>query len=64
MAAFSLRRFLAYLYESRIELAKVQWPTREQAIRFTAAVLAVSLVVALIMGLFDYIFTIALERLI
>ena len=35
----------------------VSWPTRKQAIVFTAVVIAVSLLTALYLGLFDFVFT-------
>lgn len=39
------------------ELRKVAWPSREDAIRLTAIVLAVTLVIALILWGFDTVFT-------
>ena len=40
--------------ESRIELRKVVWPTREEATRLTLVVIAVSAGVGLILGGFDF----------
>ena len=48
-----LRRFVR---ETRSELKKVVWPTREQTINLTAIVIAVSVAVGLIMGGIDIIF--------
>jgi preprotein translocase SecE subunit len=42
-----------FLKEVRAELAKVSWPTREQMISFTLAVLGVSLFFAIYLGLWD-----------
>ena len=39
------------------ELRKVAWPSRDEAIRLTAIVLAVTLVIALILWGFDRAFT-------
>lgn len=45
-----------YLKETRLEMKKVNWPTRRQAARFTLTVILVSLAVAFILGAFDFIF--------
>ena len=52
-----------YLRETRAELRKVTWPTREQATRLTLIVLAVTIVMAMLLGTIDYLFA-ALFRLI
>lgn len=43
-------RFVRGAYQ---ELRKVQWPTPEQTVRLTALVLAISLLMAIILGLAD-----------
>lgn len=53
-----------YLAEAKAELKKVQWPTRKEATRHTIMVIAISLGVAAFLGIFDFIFNIALELLI
>jgi preprotein translocase subunit SecE len=45
-----------YYRETVGELRKVVWPTREEALRLTGLVLAVIVVMALILGLFDLLF--------
>lgn len=52
-----------YLKETKQELQHVSWPTRRQAIAFTVVVIIASLLTALYLGLFDYLFTIGLEFL-
>ncbi len=42
-----------YLRETRAELAKVTWPTREEWIRLSAIVLAVTVAMALLLGITD-----------
>lgn len=49
-------RIITFLRESRAELKKVRWPTREQTIQYTLAVIAVSAVLALFLGGLDYVF--------
>lgn len=57
----SMNRFLTYLKDTKAELDHVSWPTSKQALIYTALVVAVSLLVSLYLGLFDYIFTTALN---
>lgn len=47
---------LQFLKEVRSELKKVVWPTREEAIKLTALVIAISLVVGFFIGALDFIF--------
>lgn len=48
-------RIVRYLRETRAELAKVTWPTREEALRLTAIVLATTVGFALFLGVVDYL---------
>ena len=52
-----MARVIEYIKETRAEMKHVSWPTRKQAIVFTAVVIAVSLLTALYLGLFDFVFT-------
>ena len=54
--------FLQYLKDTRGELHHVAWPTRAQTIVYTALVMVLSIVVALYLGLFDYLFTTGLAK--
>ena len=57
-------RLTDYLKETRAEMKHVNWPTRRQAISFTALVIAISLTFAIFLGLFDYLFSAGLKLLI
>jgi preprotein translocase subunit SecE len=46
-----------YIKETRAEMSHVNWPTREQTIRFTLLVICVSLGTALLLGLSDFVFS-------
>ncbi len=46
-------RASTWLYDTRTELKKVVWPTREQAINLTGLVIAVALAVAAFIGVVD-----------
>jgi len=53
-----------YIKNSIIELKKVSWPTKQQAIRSTLLVITISLVVAAFLGIVDFILTKALQLVI
>lgn len=55
---------LVFLKEVRTEMEKVSWPNRQQAVRLTLIVIAVSVVVAFFIGALDYIFTKVMELII
>jgi len=59
----SLGKFIKYLKESKEELKKVNWPTRKEAINYTSAVLIISFIVALFLGLSDFLLTKGLDLL-
>lgn len=46
-----------YIKETRGEMAHVTWPSRKQAILYSVAVIVVSVITSLFLGLFDYIFS-------
>lgn len=50
------RRFWAFFQASKLELAKVVWPTRKETMTITAMVIAVVIIFALIISLFGVIF--------
>jgi preprotein translocase subunit SecE len=55
-------RVATYLREVRIELNRVDWPTRTELMRMSLVVLIVLLVMAIYLGLFDYIYTVIIKR--
>ena len=46
-----------YIKDTQAEMKHVNWPTREQTVRFTLMVIVVSLVVAALLGLSDFVFS-------
>ena len=52
-----------YLNETRSELKHVNWPTRNQTIAFTVIVVIISVVVAYLLGFFDFAFSLGIEKL-
>ncbi len=57
-------KFFTYIKESFGEIKHVKWPTRKETTVYTLAVIAIALVVAYYLGLFDLIFTSGLEQII
>lgn len=56
-----VNRLRIFLRESRQELKRVNWPTRQETIRYTLFVIGISLVIAIFLGVFDFIFIRILE---
>ena len=55
-------RLATFLKESRTELKKVTWPTREETIRYTLTVVIISGVIALYLGGLDFVFQYILNK--
>ncbi|OHB18788.1 MAG: preprotein translocase subunit SecE [Parcubacteria group bacterium RIFCSPHIGHO2_01_FULL_56_18] len=53
-----------YIKDTRSELNHVAWPTRVQTIIYTILVIAISLLVSLYLGFFDFLFTNGLGRIV
>ncbi len=50
-------KFGEYINATKAEMAHVNWPTKQQTIRFTVAVILVSLGVAILLGVADFVFS-------
>lgn len=59
-----MSKITEYLKETRTELKHVIWPTRRQTLYYTLIVIVLSVLVGYYLGLFDYIFSRGLEKLI
>ncbi len=53
-----------FLKEVRVELKRVTWPTKKEAIRYTLVVIGFSLVVAAFLGGLDFLFSWLLDKFI
>ncbi|KKT91115.1 MAG: Preprotein translocase subunit E [Candidatus Jorgensenbacteria bacterium GW2011_GWA2_45_13] len=51
-----MERIKAFLQESKQELKRVNWPTREETTRYTLFVIFFSLGFAAVLGFLDYAF--------
>jgi len=47
---------IKYLKETRAELRKVSWPSRQEALNLTLIVVAFTVFMAALLGIIDYIF--------
>jgi len=54
---FSMTSPLAFLKEVRSEMNNVSWPSREETLRLTGIVIGISLIVAIFIGILDFLFT-------
>jgi preprotein translocase subunit SecE len=52
-------RFVRYLRETYYELRRVSWPTRAEAINLTIIVVLATTFLAIILGLMDWVFSMA-----
>lgn len=52
-----LNKIISYFKESRDELKKVVWPTRQHVIEITVAVLILVAFMSVLLGFFDYVLT-------
>ncbi len=57
-------RIKNYFREVRVEMAKVNWPTRSQTVNYTLIVILGSVAVAVFLGAFDLVFTYLVNLLI
>lgn len=57
-------KVVSFLEETKAELKKVTWPTRQEIIGSTAVVLFSTAVLAVFIGFFDYVFAIVMRILI
>jgi preprotein translocase subunit SecE len=59
-----MNKLITFLKEAKVELMKVNWPTRQQTINYTLVVIGISLAVAIFLGGMDYIFENLIRKII
>ncbi|MEK9182489.1 MAG: preprotein translocase subunit SecE [Patescibacteria group bacterium] len=59
-----MSKITEYLKETKVELKHVIWPKRSQVFYFTLIVIALSVLIAYYLGIFDFIFSKGLEKII
>jgi preprotein translocase subunit SecE len=55
---------IRYFRQTRSELRKVHWPTRQEAWNLTKIIMAVTVAMAVLLGLLDYLFSLEMQGLI
>lgn len=55
-------KITTFLKEVRLEMKKVNWPNRQETIRYTLIVIGISVAVAIYLGGLDFIFTTILNK--
>lgn len=56
-----MKKVVTFISEVKSELVKVTWPKRDEVIRLTLVVMAISAIVAGFVGVLDFLFTKLLE---
>ena len=59
-----MSKIVEYLKETRTELKHVIWPSRQQTFFYTLIVIALSVVIAYYLGIFDYVFSLLIGKVI
>lgn len=57
-----MSKIIDFLRESKIELKKVTWPTKQEIIKYTFIVIIFSLIIALFLGGLDFLFSFILNK--
>ena len=52
-----MKTLINYFKETKEEMTHVSWPTRRQTIVYTSLVIFISIFVAVLLGVFDELFT-------
>lgn len=61
---YFMSRFVEYLKETKAELKHVIWPSWSQTSYYTVIIIVLSVLVAYYLGIFDFIFSKGLEKVI
>jgi preprotein translocase subunit SecE len=59
-----MNKIVSFLKEVRLEMKKVNWPSRQETIQYTLIVIGLSVAVALYLGGLDFLFSFLLNRFI
>lgn len=59
-----MSKFVEYLKETKTELRHVIWPSKNQTFYYTLIVIILSVVIAYYLGIFDFIFSKGLQKII
>lgn len=55
-------KIVAFLKEVKLEMKKVNWPTKDETIKYTLLVIGISVATAIFLGGIDFSFTALLNK--
>lgn len=58
-----MKKIINFVQEVIIEFKNITWPKKETLIQLTIVVISISIIISLILGGFDYLFTISFAYL-
>ncbi len=53
---------IVFFKEVKLEMKKINWPTRQETLKYTLIVIGVSLGVALFLGGLDFMFSLIIQK--
>lgn len=56
-----MQAILTFLREAKVELLRVNWPSRQEIFRYTVLVVIISISVAVFLGALDFLFSFLVE---
>ncbi|MEK7181995.1 MAG: preprotein translocase subunit SecE [Patescibacteria group bacterium] len=56
-----MKKLFSFISEAKVELSRVNWPTRKQIFQYTLAVILISFAVAVFLGSLDFLFSYLVE---
>ena len=59
-----MSKIIEYFKETKIELKHVIWPNRQQTIFYSLIVIVLSILIAYLLGVFDFVFLQGLQEII
>lgn len=58
------QKIIDFLREVKVEMKRVNWPSKEETIKYTLMVILITLIVAVFLGTLDFFFTAILNKII
>ncbi len=57
-----IQKLIIFLKEVRLEIKKINWPTRKETVKYTLVVIGVCLAIAAFLGAADFFFSLFIKR--
>jgi len=55
-------KIITFLKEVQLEMKKVNWPTKQETIKYTFIIISISVIIAIFLGVLDFIFIRLLDK--